>query len=114
MHIMCMNCRARRCVGTVVHEEVGDGTKNLLSAGLRDRRAMRPTRRAVRTCGWVDMTCGGIKEAMASHDKEGATAGRRSRSRILTRVRGSSSQIFVDVVFEIRPVITLTRVRGHD
>ena len=66
-----MNCRARRCVGTVVHEEVGDGTKNLLSAGLRDRRAMRPTGRAVRTCGWVDVTCGGIKEAMASHDKEG-------------------------------------------
>ena len=83
MHIMCMNCRARRCVGTVVHEEVGDGTKNLLSAGLRDRRAMRPTGRAVRTCGWVDVTCGGIKEAMASHDKEGATDGRRSRSRIL-------------------------------
>ena len=43
--------------GMRVHEEVGDGTKNLLPAGLRDRRATRPTHiRAVRTCGWVDVT----------------------------------------------------------
>jgi hypothetical protein len=44
-------------------------------------------------------TCGGMKEG-------------RARSTILTTVRGFSSQIFVVVVVEIRPVITLTRVRG--
>jgi hypothetical protein len=48
---MCRN-------GGIKEVEVGDWTKNLVSAGLRDRRATRLTRRTVRTCGWLDVTCG--------------------------------------------------------